>query len=208
MAKPAWLTISPSSGNGNESVNYSGTEHTGRTARSYESTVQASDVEPCTITATQTAAAEFVSFNSATASPGKAGGALTISGKSNSSKLTFSFESSPTPTLVLPAVTTYKANNANATSGTAITGDPGATAEYTFSVEFNVPENETIGSLSCVLLVTSAGGQTSRCTITQAAGDAYLWVGEENQTELTVTIPAIGTAQVAQVLSNTEWTIS
>lgn len=208
MAKPAWLTISPSSGNGNDSVNYSGTEHTGRTARSYQSTVQASDVEPCHITAIQAGADEFVSFDNNSASPGKAGGTLTITGKSNSTKLTFSFESSPSPTLILPAVTTYKANNATATSGTAISGDPGGNSEYTFSVEFDVPENETIGSLSCVLLVTTAGGQTSRCTITQAAGDAYLWVGEENQTELTVNIPAAGTAQVAQILSNTDWTIS
>ena len=208
MAKPAWLTITPMSGNGNDSVNFSGSEHTGRTNRTYKATVTASDTEPCTITVNNTGAAEFVSFDNSTASPGKAGGTLTVTGKSNSSKLTFSYGSSPTPTLVLPAVTTYKANNANATSGTAITGDPGASAEYAFSVEFNVPENETIASKTCTLIVTANGGTTAQCVITQSAGDAYLWVGEENQTEISIAIPAAGTAQAVQILSNTSWTIA
>ena len=208
MAKPSWLTFTPASGNGNDSVNFSGTEHTGRTNRTYDAEVTASDTEPCTVHVINTGAAEFVSFDNSKASPSKAGGTLTITGKSNSQKLTFSYGSSPTPTLVLPAVTTYKANNANATSGTAISGDPGATAEYAFSVEFNVPENETIESKTCTLIVTANGGKSAQCVITQSAGDAYLYVDEESQTETTVTIPAAGTAQAVQILSNTSWSIA
>lgn len=39
MARPSWLTINPGSGNGNGTIQFSGTEHTGRVARTYVATV-------------------------------------------------------------------------------------------------------------------------------------------------------------------------
>ena len=207
MAKPSWLTITPDSGNGNGSIQFSGTEHTGRVARSYAATVRNSKTADCTINVSQTPKDEFVTIQG-TAAPAKEGGSLTITGQSNSTKLTFSWQQKPTPTLVMGIPATYMAGEASTNNGEAISGDPGATAQYDFSIEFTVPENKTIGTLTATLIVTTNGGQTAQCVITQAAGDTYLWVGEENQTEASVTIPQDGSAKTVQVLSNDAWTVA
>lgn len=207
MAKPSWLTITPESGNGNGSIQFSGTEHTGRVARTYAATVANSKTSDCTINVSQTQKDEFVTIQSA-ASPAKKGGALSITGQSNSQKLTFSWKQEPEPTLVMEIPANYTAGGTSTANGAEIAGDPGATAQYDFTIEFTVPENTTIGSLTATLVVTSNGGQTAECVITQAAGDAYLWVGEEDQTETSTTIPQDGSAQEVQVLSNDAWTVA
>lgn len=207
MAKPSWLTITPDSGNGNGSIQFSGTEHTGRVARTYAATVSNSKTADCTINVSQSPKTEFVTIQG-TAAPTKEGGALTITGQSNSSKLTFSWKQEPAPTLVMAIPANYTANGASTANGAEITGDPGATAQYDFSIAFTVPENTTIGTLTATLVVTSNGGQTAQCVITQAAGDTYLWVGEEDQTETSVTIPQDGSVQTVQVLSNDAWTVA
>lgn len=210
MAKPEWLTFAPSSGNGDTTVNASGTAHTGRVARTYKATGTATGVStPVTINVTQTAKAEFVQFaNEGTASVEKTGGTLTITGTSNTKTLTFSFLESPS--LALPAVTIYQVAGAAAESGVAIPDDPGATAEYTFTVQFtDIAANEEINPLTCTLVATAEGGQSAQCVITQAAGDPYLYVTDEGTTTASVTIPTEGTpAQAIQILSNTDWTIA
>lgn len=207
MAKPSWLTITPDSGNGNGSIQFSGTEHTGRVARTYAATVSNSKTADCTINVSQTPKTEFVTIQG-TAAPTKEGGSLTITGQSNSTKLTFSWKQEPAPTLVLEIPDNYTANGTSTANGAVISGDPGATAQYDFSIQFTVPENTTIGTLTATLVVTSNGGQTAECVITQAAGDAYLWVGQKDQTETSVTIPQDGSAQTVQVLSNDAWTVA
>lgn len=207
MAKPSWLTITPESGNGNGSIQFSGTEHTGRVARTYVATVSNSKTSDCTINVSQTQKGEFVTIQSA-ASPAKEGGALSITGQSNSQKLTFSWKQEPEPTLVMEIPANYTAGGTSTANGAEIAGDPGATAQYDFTIVFTVPENTTIGSLTATLVVTSKGGQTAECVITQAAGDAYLWVGEEDQTETSTTIPQDGSAQEVQILSNDAWTVA
>lgn len=206
MAKPSWLTITPSSGNGNGTIQFSGTEHTGRVARTYVATVSSTKTADCTVNVSQTAKAEFVTMQ-ATASPAKTGGDLTITGSSNSTKLTFTWKQSPAPTLVLEIPASYTAGGTSTPNGTAITGDPGATAQYSFSIKFTIPANTTIGQLTATLVVTDAGGNTAQCVITQAAGDAYLWVGAMDQTETDCTIPQAGTATGVQVFSNDAWTV-
>ena len=207
MAKPSWLTITPESGNGNGSIQFSGTEHTGRVARTYVATVSNSKTSDCTINVSQTQKGEFVTIQSA-ASPAKEGGALSITGQSNSQKLTFSWKQEPEPTLVMEIPANYTAGGTSTANGAEIAGDPGATAQYDFTIVFTVPENTTIGSLTATLVVTSKGGQTAECVITQAAGDAYLWVGGEDQTETSTTIPQDGSAQEVQILSNDAWTVA
>ena len=207
MAKPSWLTITPDSGSGNGTIQFSGTEHTGRVARTYEATVSNSKTADCTISVNQTQKDEFVTIQG-TASPTKEGGALSITGQSNSQKLTFSWKQEPAPTLVMEIPANYMAGGTSTANGAEITGDPGATAQYDFTIAFTVPENKTIGSLTATLVVTSNGDQSAECVITQAAGDAYLWVGQENQTETSTTIPQDGSAQEVQVLSNDAWTVA
>lgn len=206
MAKPSWLTINPGSGNGNGTIQFSGTEHTGRVVRTYVATVSNSKTADCTINVSQTAKAEFVTIQ-ANASPAKEGGSLTITGSSNSTKLTFSWKQEPAPTLVMEIPTSYTAGGNSTNNGAEISGDPGATAQFNFSIQFTIPENETIEDKAATLIVTDAGGHTAQCVITQSAGNAYLWVVAEEQTTASCTIPQDGSAVSVEVLSNDAWTV-
>ncbi len=205
MAYASWANPNKTSGNGNDTVSWSASEHTGRLQRETDATFSASNVENKTLHIIQSGKTEFVSFSSATAAVEKTGGTLTITGTSNSSKLTFTLTSTNGIGLVLPS--SYSANSVNTNNGSAITGDPGATQQYTFSITFsNIAENTTISSLTSQLTVTPNSGSSAAvtCTITQAAGDAYLTISPN-----TITIPAAGTpAQSVTVSSNTNWTIS
>lgn len=204
MAYASWVTPNKTSGNGNDTVSWSASAHTGREPRQTKATFAASGVSPSPeLNIIQSGKTEFVSFDSATASVLKTGGTLTITGKSNSSKLTFALTGTNGIGLVLPSQ--YKANSVNTNNDASIVGDPGATAEFVFSITFsNIPENTTIQSLLSQLTVTDAAGNSATCDITQAAGDAYLTISPS-----TITIPAAGTpAQSVTVSSNTAWTIS
>lgn len=205
MAYASWANPSKTSGNGNDTVSWSASAHTGREARQTTATFAASGVESKTLTIIQSGKTEFVSFDSATAAVDKAGGTLTITGTSNSSKLTFALTGTNGIGLTLPA--SYTANSVSTTNGAAITGDPGASQQYAFSITFaNIGENTTISSKTSQLTVTPNSGSSAAvtCNITQAAGDAYLTISPA-----TITIPAAGTpAQSVTVSSNTNWNIS
>lgn len=201
MAYASWATPNKTSGSGNDTVSWSGAEHTGRTARQTTATFAASGVESKVLTIIQSGKTEFVSMDD-TASVAKAGGTVTISGTSNSSKLTFALTGTNGIGLVLP--TTYTANSATTNNGAAITGDPGASQQYTFTITFTgIGENTSISSKVSQLTVTDNAGNTDTCEITQAAGDAYLTISPTS-----ITIPAAGTAQSVSVSSNTSWSIS
>lgn len=204
MARAPWAIPNKESGNGSDTVSWTATPHTGREARQTNAAFAASGVSPSPVlTCIQSGKAEYVSFDSATAVVDKAGGTLTITGKSNSSKLTFSLTGENGIGLVLPA--SYLANSVQTNNGAAITGDPGATQEYAFSITFTgIPENTSIEALVSQLTVKTNNNQSATCDITQAAGDAYLTIDPT-----TITIPAAGTpAQSVTVSSNTNWTIS
>lgn len=206
MARSPWAIPNKESGNGNDTVSWSATPHTGREPRQTQATFDASGVSPSPVLQIiQSGKAEYVSFDSATAAVGKNGGTLTITGKSNSSKLTFALTGQNGIGLTLPA--TYKANSVNTNNGASIAGDPGASQEYVFSIEFTgISENTSISELVSQLTVTPNSGSSGAvtCNITQAAGDAFLTISPA-----TITIPAAGTpAQSVTVSSNTNWTIS
>lgn len=202
MAYASWVSPNKTTGSGNDTVAWTGTTHTGRSSRTTTATFSASGVESKTLTIIQAGASENVSFDNATASVSKTGGTLTITGKSNSSKLTFSLTGSNNIGLVLPG--SYTANSVTTNNGTAITGDPGATQQYAFSITFTgIDENTSISSLTSQLTVTANGSQTATCDITQAAGDAYLTISPT-----TINLTAAGTAVNVTVTSNTSWSIS
>lgn len=203
MAYASWLTPSKVSGSGNDTVNVSaGSSNTGRNARSTTVTFKAANCPDVARIVNQAGKPEFVSFNNATASVGKSGGSVTISGTSNSSKLTFSLGSGGTLVLNLPS--SYTAAGVSTNNGTAISGDPGAAAEYAFSITFtNIPANTTIDALTKQLIVEDNVGNTATCTVSQAAGDATLSVSPES-----VTIPwDASESKSFTVTSNTSWTI-
>ena len=201
MAYASWVNPNKTSGNGNDTVAWTGSAHTGRTARQTTATFSASGVESKTLTIIQAGAAEFVTIES-TAAVAKAGGSVTITGTSNSSKLTFSLTGSNNIGLVLP--TSYTANSVTTNNGVAITGDPGAVQQYSFSITFsNIAENTTIAALTSQLTVTPNSGTAATCDITQAAGDAYLTISPT-----TINLTAAGTAVSVTVTSNTSWSIA
>ena len=201
MAYASWVTPNKVSGNGNDTVSWTGSAHTGRSSRTTTATFSASGVEAKTLTIIQAGKTEFVAMDD-TASVAKAGGTATISGTSNSSKLTFSLTGTNGIGLVLPA--NYTANSVSTANGAAITGDTGAAQQYTFSITFSdIPQNTSVSALVSQLTVTDNNGNTDTCTITQAAGDAYLTISPT-----TLNLTAAGTAESVTVTSNTSWSIS
>ncbi len=207
MAYAGWLLPSKNSGSGNDTVNVTATSNnTGRNSRSTNITFSASGVADVVRQVTQAGKPEFVTMQ-ASASVSKTGVAtLTISGTSNSSKLTFSLASGGSLALTLPQ--TYTANSVQTDNGVAITGDPGASAEYAYSIAFtNIPENLTIDELTAQLIVTDNAGNEATCTITQAAGDATLTVTPAS-VQLDWNAYSEETSQSFTVTSNTNWTVS
>lgn len=211
MAKAAWLTVNPTSGNGNATVQNMGTVHTGREQRETTVTGVAVGVSPNkTYKVIQKGKLEFVSFtNGAETTVGKAGGTLTITGKTNSSKLNFELVNLETRAVVkgglkLTLPSKYTAGGVETTNNVAITGDPGAQQEFEFSITFTgIAANTTIDELTAAMKVTTAGGQTAQIQIKQSAGDPVFLFGQN-----TITLEASGAAVSQTIVSNTSWELS
>lgn len=211
MAKAAWLTVNPASGNGNATVQNTGTVHTGREQRETTVTGVAVGVFPNkTYKVIQKGKPEFVSFtNGAETTVGKAGGTLTITGKTNSSKLNFELVDLETRAVVagglkLTLPSKYTAGGVETTNNVAITDDPGAQQEFEFSITFTgIAANTTIDELTAAMKVTTAGGQSAQIQIKQSAGDPVFSFGQE-----TITLEASGAAVSQTIVSNTSWELS
>lgn len=211
MAKAAWLTVNPASGNGNATVQNTGTVHTGREQRETTVTGVAVGVSPNkTYKVIQKGKLEFVSFtNGAETTVGKAGGTLTITGKTNSSKLNFELVDLKTRAVVagglkLTLPSKYTAGGVETTNNVAITGDPGAQQEFEFSITFTgIAANTTIDELTAAMKVTTAGGQSAQIQIKQSAGDPVFSFGQK-----TITLEASGAAVSQTIVSNTSWELS
>lgn len=211
MAKAVWLTVNPASGNGNATVQNRGTVHTGREQRETTVTGVAVGVSPNkTYKVIQKGKPEFVSFtNGAETTVGKAGGTLTITGKTNSSKLNFELVNLETRAVVagglkLTLPSKYTAGGVETTNNVAITGDPGAQQEFEFSITFTgIAANTTIDELTAAMKVTTAGGQSAQIQIKQSAGDPVFSFGRG-----TITLEASGAAVSQTIVSNTSWELS
>lgn len=199
MAKANWLSVNPTQGSGNANVNVSTqSEHTGRKARTTTLTWKAANVQDVVRNVSQAGKPEYVDIADA-ASSDKAGKVVTISGVSNSAKLTFSLG---TGELQITLPSTYTANSVSTSNGAAITGDPGASAEYNFSIAITVPANEGVEAISRQIIVTDEAGNQDVCLLTLAAGDPYITIAEG-----TIELDYLGTAVTVAVESNTTWTV-
>lgn len=199
MAKASWVLVNPSNGSGNATVNVSSnTQHTGRSVRTTILTITAANVEAKTVAVTQQGKPAYVDAQ-ANATAVKDGQNVTISGKANSAKLTFSLG---TGNLNVSIPSTYTAGGISTQNGFAISGDPGAAAEYDFSIVINVPSNGGVEELTRQIIVTDEGGNTDTCLLTQTAGNATLSVSKTS-IELSYT----GEAVSFDITSNTSWTI-
>lgn len=199
MAKASWINVSPSSGSGNATVNVSSVSpHTGRLARTTVLTWKAANVTNVERTVSQAGKPEYVDIEDALAVD-KVGRNATITGVSNSAALTFSLGEGDLE-ITLPEV--YTANSISTSNGAAISGDPGASAAYNFSIAVKVPINTDTKAKTRQLIVTNEAGDSDICLITSAAGDAYVTV----QSGI-IELDHLGTAVPWTVQSNTSWTI-
>lgn len=199
--KFGFVTINPVSGSGNAAVSISGDVYKGRVKRTLNFTASTNGGASKALVVNQEAAAEFVSVDSPTASIQKTGGNVTITGKSNSTKLTFAVAAASENGLTLAIPNTYMAAGVATTNGAVIADDPGATGDFIWSIMFsNVPENMTIEELIATLTVTANGGQVVSVTITQAKGDSYIELDKE-----VINLNVNGTAQTVNVTSNDTW---
>ena len=196
-----FVTLDKDGGQGDGTVTATANSHnTGRVARQVNVTFSAVGVTPSVRTLLQRGKGETTDIQ-ATAAAQKTGQTLTLTGTSNSSKLTFS-KGTDNIGLTLPA--TYLANTVETANGAAIAGDPGETAEYPFSIQLTVPANEDVTPKTCQIVVTDDGGTAHTCLITLAAGDAYLTVGQPSGE-----LPWDGSTSITiDVDSNTSWTVS
>lgn len=203
---PSYLSWVPKTGTGNAQIKINSVNpYKGRSNRTTEISGKiVGKSNSVTVTVVETAAAEYITPDGLSINVAKGGETIHVTGKSNSKLLTFTWKTN----FGIVNVTSFKVNGSTtATSGTAITGDPGATGEYTYDVTVVVPKNETITARSATLEIKGGGASVVKTiTITQALGDSYLYLNSQGTTTVTVTIPKGGGEQTLNVLSNDEWT--
>ena len=147
-------------------------------------------------------AAEFIQFDNASPAVDKGGGAITLTGKSNTSKIAFSKGTGDIIAANISAIK-FQANGSDATSGTVIKGDPGAKAKYTFSLTLNASANDTIKARTQQIIATANGGQKATATLNQTAGDPFIEV-----TPTSIDVPQDGSAVQVTVDTNTTFTVT
>lgn len=147
-------------------------------------------------------AEEFIEFDNASPAVDKGGGSVTLTGKSNTTKITFLKGAGDIIGADISAIR-FIAKGASATSGIAITGDPGAKAKYNFSVTLTAAENESIEARTQQIIATAAGGQKAIATLSQTAGDPFIEV-----TPTDIDVPQGGSAVQVTVDTNTTFTVT
>lgn len=147
-------------------------------------------------------AAEFIEFDNKKPAVDKGGGTVTLTGKSNSQKITFSKGTGDIIDASLAAIK-FTANGVAATSGTAISGDPGAKAKYNFSLTLTAAANETIEARTQQIIATADGGQKATATLNQTAGDPFIEVAPTH-----IDVPQDGSTVQVTVDTNTTFTVT
>lgn len=203
---PSYLSWIPKTGTGNAQIKINSAHpYTGRTDRSTAISGKiVGKTNTVKVIVTEKAADEFITPESLTINVAKSSETIHVTGKSNSKLLTFTWKTN----FGIANVTSFKVNGSTtAASGTAITGDPGATGEYTYDVTVVVPKNETIEARSATLEIKGEDSTVVKTiTIIQALGDSYLYLNSQGTITATVTIPKGGGEQTLKILSNDKWT--
>lgn len=200
------IIVSPSSGSGNTGlkVRAQRANQGNRTIQTATYTVQPQGGTSKTFTANLEAANEFVKFtNGTTQAVDKSGGVITITGTSNSTKLTFTKSDGDIVTADITSIA-YQAAGNNTVNGAAITGDPGATASYNFTLTLNAAANTTVKARSQQITVkANSTSVAATITLNQTEGDPTLSINPE-----TITVPQDGSEVSVQVTTNTTFTVS
>lgn len=200
------IIVSPGSGSGNTELKVKAqrANQGNRTIQTATYTVQPQGGISKTLTANLEAANEFVKFtNGTTQAVDKDGGVITITGTSNSTKLTFTKGSGDIVTADITSIS-YQAAGKSTVNGAAIEGDPGAIASYNFTLTLNAAANTTVEARSQQITVkANSTSVTATITLNQTEGDPTLSINPE-----TVTVPQDGSEVSVQVTTNTTFTVS
>jgi hypothetical protein len=205
QVKQNGVVVSPSTGSGNTTLQVRAevANRGNRLAQTATFEVEGSGVaEKKQFVANRIPAEEFIEFDNASPAVDKGGGSVTLTGKSNTTKITFSKGAGDIIGADISAIK-FTANGASATSGIAITGDPGAKAKYNFSVTLTAAENETIEARTQQVIAIAAGGQKAMATLNQTAGDPFIEV-----TPTEIDVPQDGSAVQVTVDTNTAFTVT
>lgn len=147
-------------------------------------------------------ATEFIEFDNKNPAVDKGGGTITLTGKSNSQKITFSKGTGDIISANIAAIK-FTVNGAESTSGTAISGDPGAKAKYSFTLTLTAAANETIKARTQQIIATANGGQKATATLNQTAGDPFIEVAPTK-----IDVPQDGSVVQVTVDTNTTFTVT
>lgn len=145
---------------------------------------------------------EFIEFDNKNPAVDKGGGIVTLTGKSNSQKITFSKGTGDIIKADIAAIK-FTVNGAEATSGTNISGDPGAKAKYSFRLTLTAAANEIIKARTQQIIATAYGGQKATATLNQTAGDPFIEVAPTK-----IDVPQNGSAVQVTVDTNTTFTVT
>ena len=161
------FTLTPKTGTGNAKVSISCSERTGRVDTSPVTfTAKMNDFSVSkSVSVVQAGKPEFVTVNNSAVAVDKKGETVTITGVSNTSKLSFSCPDNEV------TFSSYTANGASATNGVAIAGDPGASAQYAFSIPVTISANTTASSKRYIMTVTTESEEVATVIFTQVASD-------------------------------------
>lgn len=199
------IVVNPSTGSGDTTLQVKAevADRGNRVAQSATFEVEGTGVaEKKQFVANHLPAAEFIQFDNTSPAVDKEGGTVTLTGKSNTQKITFSKGTGDIIAADIAAIQ-FQANGSNATSGTAINGDPGAKAKYVFILTLNATANETIEGRTQQIIATANGGQKATTTLNQTAGDPFIEV-----TPTTIDVPQDGSAVQVTVDTNTTFTVT
>lgn len=145
---------------------------------------------------------EFIAFDNNSPAVDKGGGTVTLTGKSNSQMITFEKGAGAIIGANISAIK-FTVNGAEATSGTNISGDPGAKAKYSFRLTLTAAGNETIEARTQQIIAKAAGGQKATTTLKQTAGDPFIEVAPTK-----IDVPQDGSAAQVTVDTNTTFTVT
>lgn len=200
MAKPTWITASPTSGTGNDTSSITVPAYTGRNQRTGTITVTTNGGKSAIVNVTQSALAAFVT----------AGGNKSILATTKTATITFTsnvqaFKVTPTGGA---SITSVKVNDAAVTASSGVytpSGDPGGSAKYTVEIIVSVPANTTITEKTFTVKLehSTTSSISGTVTINQLAGSSSISV---SPTSLTFT--AGGDTKTINITSNDSWTIS
>lgn len=200
MAKPAWITASPTSGTGNGTSSITAPAYTGRNQRTGTITVTTNGGQTATVAVTQSALAAFVT----------AGGNQSISATATAATVTFTsnvqaFKVTPTGGA---SITSVKVNSTAVTASGGVytpSGDPGGSAQYTVEITVSVPANTTITAKTFTVKLehSTTASISGTVTINQSPGSSSISVSPTS-----LTFAAGGETKTINITSNDSWTIS